>query len=248
MKAIDALRMRGPGFSISSPADIAGLSFWYDAQDGSTVFQNDALTTPGANGQPVGGWTDKSGNGRLISNIGTARPTYRSAGSPRFVEFDGSNDSLVCPSTNIPCGTAFMVVRPYSAASGTDNDAGLLTNRTDQASDVDVAFSRAGAVDTFYVSQGAGAALADSSHHWYNQTTQTANYNTAAVGVYSVDGTGFPANLRFPTGISVGIDRQIAFRAFRADVYEIIGYGSVLTTAQRNAVENYLAAKYGITF
>jgi hypothetical protein len=48
-----------------TPKNIAGLALWLDASDASTLFQDSALTTPAvADTDPIGGWLDKSGNGR----------------------------------------------------------------------------------------------------------------------------------------------------------------------------------------
>lgn len=230
-----------PATAINSPLDIAGSSFWYDAKDAATLWQDTALSVAAVNGQPIGGVTDKSGNGRFLQQISTSRPTYNSAGGGQ-IDFDGFNDSLVYIGTNVPCGTVFAVARLI----GSSNDAGLVTNRTDQALAVDVALSKNGAADQWYVSQSAGNTLANATHIWENRV-QTINYTASAKKIWVADGSGFPSTLQFPTGICIGNDRTIASRNMNCTVYEIIGYGSVLSATDRNRVEDYLAAKHGIT-
>ena len=60
-----------------SPSDIASLFGWYDANQ--EVYQDSSFTTPAtADGDPVGGWKDLSGNGRhLIQSVDGNRPTLK---------------------------------------------------------------------------------------------------------------------------------------------------------------------------
>lgn len=89
---IDAYRFGGggggPGPSTYSPA------FWYDADDLTTLFQDAAGTIPvTADGDPVGRWEDKSGNGRhWTQSTSGARPTYHTSGGVSWIESDGVND------------------------------------------------------------------------------------------------------------------------------------------------------------
>ena len=56
-----------------------GLSIWLDGNDSSTMFQDScgsALTAVSSNGNPVGCWMDKSGNGNHVSSV---------SGSPSFI-------------------------------------------------------------------------------------------------------------------------------------------------------------------
>ena len=56
-----------------------------------------------SNGDPVGSWTDASGNGRTLTAAGAARPTYTTEtvrGQPRkFVRFDGTDDVMTSTAT-----------------------------------------------------------------------------------------------------------------------------------------------------
>ena len=58
------------------PLSIPGLQLWLDASDSSTLFQNsDGTTVATADGDPVGRWADKSGNGRHATQTdGTKKP------------------------------------------------------------------------------------------------------------------------------------------------------------------------------
>lgn len=78
-----------------SPAELT-LAAWYDPSDLGTLWQDSARTIPvTTDGDEV--WTvdDKSGNARhLVNAVVGRRPLYRTDGVRRWLEFDGSNDSL----------------------------------------------------------------------------------------------------------------------------------------------------------
>jgi hypothetical protein len=89
------LLLMGRGFL---PSDLAGLVVWHDASDASTLFQDSALTTPAnADNDPVGGWKDKSGNGRTATQTTAGkRPLLKLAirnGLPGL-RFDDTDDYL----------------------------------------------------------------------------------------------------------------------------------------------------------
>lgn len=68
-----------------------------DASDLSTLFQNIAGSTAvTTDGQPVGKWNDKSGNGFHLTAVAddTTRPTYKTSAGKHWVLFDGVNDFL----------------------------------------------------------------------------------------------------------------------------------------------------------
>lgn len=73
------------------------LGAWYDPSDFSTMFQDDAGTTPvTATGQSVGRILDKSGRGNhATQSTSGARPTLQQdSGGKYYLSFDGSNDCL----------------------------------------------------------------------------------------------------------------------------------------------------------
>lgn len=236
------------GGTPTAPGDIAGLSFWYDVQDLGTMWQDVAGTTPAAVNVAVARIDDKSGHGYNLTNASSAGwPILRQSGALYYLEPDGTNDSLTNSSTNIPCATVLATGMIRASADGTDSNAGFITNRSDQGSDVDFALARDGTFNRFSTNQGAGLGLCDSTHVWVNQV-QTNNYSTTNVQVYSADGTGHPGSLRFPTGISLFSDRQLSSRHPTGRLYELFAYDSILSTSDRQAMENYMAARYGLTF
>ncbi len=80
------------------PTKISGLQLWLDASDSSTLFQDSNGTTPAmADGDPIGCWKDKSGNGyNVIQTDGTNKPSLSIAAKKgkNVISFDGTNDYL----------------------------------------------------------------------------------------------------------------------------------------------------------
>ena len=80
------------------PLSIPGLQLWLDASDASTLFQNSNGTTAAtADGDPVGYWADKSGNGRnATQSDGTKKPALKIGiqNGRSTVLFDGTSDVL----------------------------------------------------------------------------------------------------------------------------------------------------------
>lgn len=224
---------------LSSPADISGLSFWFDVKDASTLWANAAGTTPASLGGGVARLSDKSGNGRHLSNGGasSAFPSYN--GTTLF--FDGGD--TLGNSTNAPCATVIIAAQ---VNGGNPAFAGLLSTFSDFATNVDFVWVRNNSATSWYTVQGAGDGLANSTHFWNNQV-QTNAYTLDTPRIYSADGTSHPGSLIFSNGFLLGTDRLIPGRGILAHVYGMVGYDTILSTANRNAVEAWMASRYGIT-
>lgn len=91
-----------------TPADLTGLTAWYDA----TVGVSD---TSGA----VDTWADQSGNGYTMSASGAARPTTnsRTLNSLNVIDFNGSDGAMRNASVSISQPSTFFVVVINDAAS-----------------------------------------------------------------------------------------------------------------------------------
>jgi hypothetical protein len=91
--------------AVWTPRQLSGLTAWYDSQEITTLFQNSALTTPAGNGDVIGGWVDKSGNGYAVTQGTTANKPTMTVNSINGIAapvFDGG-DYL----TNGPLGALF---------------------------------------------------------------------------------------------------------------------------------------------
>lgn len=112
-----------------SPAELT-TSLWLSAADLASLFTDSGRTTPvAANDDPVGAYSDKSGNGHHFTGSSTARPLYKSAGigSHPSVRWDDSNDALTCTPAFCPSGAqTIALVFKLSSVPGAAEFDGLL--------------------------------------------------------------------------------------------------------------------------
>lgn len=101
-----------------SPINISGLALWLDASDASTLFTDDAGTTPAtSDGDVIGKWADKSGAGRHHKqSTGARKPVLKKAAqnSKDVIEFSASAFNYLVPDidfTSLTAATAFWVVK-----------------------------------------------------------------------------------------------------------------------------------------
>lgn len=129
--------LRPRASSSFTPKNLSGLELWLDAADGSTLFDADSGGSLVAADGAVGRWVDKSGNSRNFTQ-GTAnnRPLWRATGKNGrgVLEFDGSNDRLVGPTTQfVKTNAAFTVLAVYLVNDVTQNFPTVFSTNTDQA-------------------------------------------------------------------------------------------------------------------
>lgn len=106
-----------------NPSRISGLQIWLDSSDLSTLFQSSGGSAASADGDPVGLWKDKSGNGNNFEQTsGTNKPAVKllqQNGKPG-IYFDGVNDYIDSVLT-LPAGSLgyshFVVVKVLSGSS-----------------------------------------------------------------------------------------------------------------------------------
>lgn len=101
---------------------------WLDANDASTLFQDDGYTTPAtANNDPVGGWKDKSGNLNHVSqSVGGQRPLLKTSvlNSKNIVQWDGVDDIMAAASAaslDLTTGVDLVIVLNILGDSGSNH-------------------------------------------------------------------------------------------------------------------------------
>jgi len=216
-------------FAVFAPSDISGLQLWLKA-DSLSLSDND----------PVAAWTDSSGSGNnMAQSDSSMRPIYKTNilnGQP-VVRFDGVDDYLVLPSS-VGISTLFLVIKHSTGTGDYQHFVGSASN-------------------------GIGG------YPWHGGSGTSLLYNLT-VPSYVQDGSGWvdgvsiaPTSILKPTtfslitleptqasifqAIATWVPQNAQDRNFNGDYAEIIAYNSTLSTTDRQSVETYLGAKYGIT-
>jgi len=227
-----------------SPTDIAGLYGWYDASVLSSLYQDSGRTTPVAvDGDPVGAWSDRSGNNRHLTAAGGVRPTYKSSGT--YIQFDGVDDTV---SALMALGNCTIV------AVLKVNDAGYGVAWDLEESATSFMFTVKPDSHTLGIYRGATSAAASNAsaystgtkncYAWRTNTSspyyemyrdQTSQVTITATnpGSGTVNGTMYIASYQ---GASIYL---------KADYYEIVIYNSHLSDSDLLLVEAYLQSKWG---
>ncbi len=118
-----------PAPSAWSPESLAPEA-WYDSSDLSTLYHDAAMTQPvSGDGDPVGAWRDKSGNGHhLLQSTASARPLYRTDGVRHWIEYDGGSASL--GAAQLPFATQVTLGLAFEALSFPASYPMILSNGT----------------------------------------------------------------------------------------------------------------------
>lgn len=233
------------------PDSIAGLAQWLKADDG--LYTDTGLSTPVASdGDLVAGWQDKSGSGRhMTQSTSGNRPAYKVSilNSKPVVRFDGSNDVLAGANlTALSAAEAFIVVKigqadPPPSGSGT----GLWHYGSDPQA-THYPYSDGNVYDNFGTNSRKGLGNptpALDAFRLYNVTTKSGGWTARIDGtqVYTTasNTVGFRSSCELGSGLSG------SGPAFIGDVAEVIIYSAELSAGDRDVVEAYIAAKYGLT-
>ena len=228
-----------------SPDAISGLEVWFDATTGVTT-----------TGTAVTGWDDQSGNNNDGSPPLTAnRPSLVAAGlnGLDIINFDGNDDFLRLGTAVEPnAGTLVVLLRPNINAL--HSIFASSNNASDNSDTIQIASNgtvrQRCEVSTVTINGSSGSIL--NTGLWI-----TIVYDGDGVGTsrYFVNGTevvytnqiacfmGSPIGM---TKSSIGaLDRSTVSNHFDGDIAELFIYDSILSDSDRNAVLQYLEAKWG---
>ena len=223
---------------------VAGAALWFDASQITGLADGDSVTT----------WSDMSGNTRHAtqSGAGTLKPTYKTniiGGKPilRFVA--ASSQRLDIDGTMaIGASTTFVVFRTAATVPNFQSAINFY-----QSGSVRWSFGAnaiesnrngwAGTNASTALTQPSGAFSTDSAYvqTWKKTSTQWTIYRNGTAGTAINDSSSATA-----AASGVGYERGFNSYYFNGDIAEIIVYSSALSDANRQAVEAYLSAKYGI--
>jgi hypothetical protein len=218
---------------------VMGMGLWYDASDATSI----TIATG------VSQWSDKSGNGRhLTQATGGNQPALNANGlnGLPYVSFDGTNDYMtatwasvtnpitVCAVARLRANTAF------AAPMGILGNGGLGTSL--DPLDLSASGNTYRMLASAVLSGGAGGAT---NNVWYYFTSVLNGASSLArasnVSTISTGDTGSST----ASNLTIGADPGFSV-FFPIDAAEILYYPSALSAADYGAVEGYLKAKWGV--
>lgn len=240
------------------PPPVAGYDLWLDGKD------NTAFTF--SSGNVVSSWLDKSGNSWNFSQSTVANQPTRDSASG-LVTFDGSNDYIQAGSKfmdNMHNGgenTLFIVFKPSSTNGGFIMDDGA-----NSSSDIGFGFYNFSATDFgIFVSRGVSGSSAVASRNNARQSNGVtglatimlqADAGTPSDRTFFYSNTGSAsqtnANSASPSSSTSSSFPTLATNAptggdyYNGAIGEIMWFDSYLSLANREAVRDWLIAKWGI--
>ena len=240
-----------------TPIDIPGCALWLDAYDATT------LTLSGSN---VTQWRDKSGNAYHAVGYNNAA-TYDATGlNSRPALAFSSTKSMVAPvpAGTFPAAVSVFVVYQFSGAVSSSAVYTIINRTFSQVNNFAAPFSayqNNGSIARYI---GNGTTNGNQRYEFtagttYTNTTPTLYYFNVASNANttwneSVNGTPTAYTLTLGTAaygdtasnVCIGgrLDTAVFMNGF---ISEVIMYNTTLTIVQRQAVEGYLAHKWGLT-
>lgn len=253
------LRPRPKGFN---PKSIGGLTFWLDGNDSSTI-----TLVSGA----VSQWSDKSGSAsqrNFTQSTANNRPTTTTVNGKTAIKFDGVNDSLGNTTTDDPANRTIFAVALRGAGTGLEGFyCGCKQNITTYGWYDTLGFTATNGFPIFcqrHETAGASfrhvATSASTSvptvfrFQWIKSETDVANFNSTVRRANGAADTANSSNLAaYATGVYLGAMNTTPASGtysnfFSGTLCELLAYDAFLTASQCTSVENYLKAKWGVSY
>lgn len=224
-----------------TPIDIPGCQLWLDAADASSVSGTTTVTA----------WRDKSGNGRNLA-VGSGTTSYAN----NAVTFSNSY-MFVTSAVNLTAFTFFIVAKTNAVNNnqivfGARPNTSFVYNSTDGFGfymDSGIPRTR------FYgqtnnPAQESSNAVTTSSPNIFAYTSGSTVINAFINGAPRTGASSLNARTSTAQGFAIGAEwngSSYSFINITSSIYEIIVYNTSLTNVQRQAVEGYLAHKWGLT-
>lgn len=264
--ALDVRRrgsLQTKALATSRPTDITGLVSWHDFSDQSTLYTDAGTTLVTADAQSIYQVNDKSGNGyHVIQATAGARPLYKVnlLNGKSGALYDGTDDVLTkTPGYFDMSATSLLTtyVVAYQTASGSGGGAGSF--------DISIAAGTNTGLNNFCEGAAMKARVHDSTGSIDRTNVSLTNADWTAAQILTTVYNG-PGNLLdlYQNGIQKGsnpspttddlvsvqldIGAQHTVYYFPGYIHELIVYSTAHSTANKNLVGRYLAAKYGLTW
>jgi len=232
--ALPYIRKRAP----FTPTDITGCQLWLDGNDPL------GTGTQPTSGSTVATWADKSGNARNAP----ANTTGATFSSNKLGFTSGQyyvTPNFVASSTNTP--SVFVVVQQTANTGGMNSEIIMATAGTPSYATLDIFGYQAtkNATLNIYNNTSVNGSISISNPTILGVIgTGSPNYTAGfwGNGTLNVTVTGSATNpMSASSGYTIG-----ANSGFVGNIYEIIFYSVIVTTAQQQQIEGYLAQKWNL--
>ena len=221
------------------PNRIAGLKLWLDANDPSTLFQDAAKTIPAGDGDVVGAWADKSGQGNDATQATTSsKPSVDTTGINGLTSVRGITDDVLS-TTVVTTNETIFVVAEHDVNNALASVIGSAINNDRLRYNL--------AVNSYlYLYNGGSATLNSGPNELdpqifraiYDGTTRRLSITNSA----EITGASAPASHTWTSVFSRG-----ASDFMNGLIAEVLIYNTVLSAADIDLVQLYLSNKWGIT-
>lgn len=236
---------------------------WYDPSDLSTLFQDDAGTTPvTTDGQDVALMLDKSGRGNhATQTVAAKRPVYRAAGGLSWLEFSVDN-TMQTPTITPGADKLQAFVGLYKTNSTAEIVLEASPNSASNTGSFYLVAGEQGGSKYDFLSGGTGGASAGTriakitAASTYPETlvlsaTSDIATDTTTIRKNGVNGTGSSGDLGTGNFLahSINIGSRLQITTFlNGRMYGIVvRFGSNLSAGEISDTEAYIAGKTGVT-
>lgn len=234
-----------------------GLQLWLDASDSTTLFQNSNGTTSATfDGDPIGYWRDKSGNGNnVIQSDGTKKPVLKASvqNSKNSVRCDGVNDNLKSLTGGADSAYSLFVVNTKRGGSGNHMmvlSMGEENNGKRRCLWHNSHFSNGyTSFNGYYADYYSTSVSLMWNTNVANISQLKRNGNTISVAQNANNFTTGTTNnsliAHTATSIFIGTNNG-GSESFNGDYFEILYYNILISDDDRNLILSYLNTKWGI--
>jgi hypothetical protein len=217
-----------------NPLDIAGCQFWIDAADARTVTLS---------GNTVTGVADKSGNGRNLSNgnIFTYNQTLFNGKYPSF--YNSSTGGLLGLNSSVSLAQP-LTIFAMAQSETPNNTFAHIADSLNSGSRVVLYFWNSNS--SFRTRLFAGGEIEDLSGPMTFVNSYVANTTASQIYINGALRTSGDIGSGALSGLVIASRFTTTEQSWRGHLCEVLIYSSVLSSSDRQQVENYLAEKWGL--
>jgi hypothetical protein len=238
----DTIQVDGQAFN---PTGISGLQVWLDGSDVNGNHTSSVLT----NGNAINAWHDKSGNGNDATAITAGRGgIYENNQANGFsgITFTGLSQMEINPSFSLGSTYSVFVIYSSTLTGGWSQPAIINTNNDWYiGSSFGQGYGSQGFATIGYTA-GQVAGYNDFTQGGMAMGAMISNGSTTTVDINGVNYTTNGALNETVGNLLLG-ETLNGNNSLNGNIYEVLVYNTALSTSQQAQVNQYLAAKYGMS-